>query len=159
VNDARILSSVELTVGEVAQFTLTCCRSHEPPPPLADATQSLDATLHFWQQWAGQYRGRGPLADVALHSLVTLKGLSDRLTGGILAAPTTSLPEQIGGYRNWDYRYCWLRDASFTMLALAGAGFKQEAQAWRDWLIRAIAGHPSQTQIMYTASGARHILE
>ncbi|MFC0399392.1 glycoside hydrolase family 15 protein [Paraburkholderia rhizosphaerae] len=159
VSAAHIRSSIELSVGELAQFTLTCCRSHEPPPARVDATQSLDATLRFWRQWSDQHRGRGPDADAVLRSLVTLKGLSNRLTGGIVAAPTTSLPEHIGGHRNWDYRYCWLRDASFTMLALACAGFEHEAQAWRDWLVRAIAGHPSQTQIMYTADGARHIAE
>jgi GH15 family glucan-1,4-alpha-glucosidase len=159
VDAARIRQCVDLSVGEHLDFVLTCCRSHEPPPPRADATKSLRATLGFWQQWAAQHPGRGPYAGAVLRSLITLKGLTNRLTGGIVAAPTTSLPERIGGTRNWDYRYCWLRDASFTMMALAGTGFEAEAAAWRDWLVRAIAGHPAQTQIMYTTDGARHILE
>jgi GH15 family glucan-1,4-alpha-glucosidase len=158
-DEARIRTCIDLSAGESADFVLTCCRSHEAPPPPADALASLRVTQHVWQQWAARHPGRGPYADAVLRSLVTLKGLTNRLTGGIVAAPTTSLPERIGGARNWDYRYCWLRDASFTMLALAGAGFEDEAQAWRDWLVRAIAGHPAQTQIMYTTDGARHILE
>ncbi|QYD67260.1 glycoside hydrolase family 15 protein [Paraburkholderia edwinii] len=155
----HIRTRIDLAAGETADFVLTCCRSHEPPAPLADASKSLRATQQFWQQWTARHPGRGPYAEAVLRSLITLKGLTNRLTGGIVAAPTTSLPEHIGGKRNWDYRYCWLRDASFTMLALVGAGFEDEAEAWRDWLIRAIAGHPAQTQIMYTTDGARHIPE
>ncbi|MFP3559064.1 glycoside hydrolase family 15 protein [Paraburkholderia sp. SIMBA_049] len=152
-------NTVELSAGDEYTFVLTCCWSHEPPPSQIDAAHSLHETLTFWQRWSAHFPTQGRYADAIRASLVVLKGLSNRLTGGIVAAPTTSLPEYIGGTRNRDYRYCWLRDASFTMLALAGTGFEGEAAAWRDWLVRAIAGHTAQTQIMYTSDGARQILE
>jgi GH15 family glucan-1,4-alpha-glucosidase len=159
IRDARIYSSFELAAGEVCDFVLTCTRSHEPPPRRLLASESLQGTLAFWQEWSAGHPASGPYGSAITRSLVTLKGLTNRQTGGIVAAPTSSLPERIGADRNWDYRYCWLRDASFTMLALAESGVSEEAQAWRDWLVRAIAGHPAQTQIMYTADGERHIVE
>ena len=107
----------------------------------------------------GQVPASGPLAGAVVRSLMTLKALTYAPTGGIVAAPTTSLPEQIGGVRNWDYRYCWLRDATFTLLALMNAGYYEEARAWRDWLVRAVAGSPQQLQIMYGIAGERRITE
>jgi GH15 family glucan-1,4-alpha-glucosidase len=155
-----IQMSVALSAGDTYDFTLTCCRSHEPPPRKVNAARALRTTLRFWHAWAASGDcARGPYAEAVTRSLLTLKGLSNLETGGIVAAPTSSLPERMGGTRNWDYRYCWLRDASFTMFALARTGFEREAQAWRDWLVRAIAGHPSQTQIMYTTEGGRQIIE
>lgn len=152
--DATLRTRTTLVAGEAAEFALTYCRSCEAPPARPDLNAALETTLGFWKDWAK------PAADVAYadavqRSFVTLKGMSNRLTGGIVAAPTASLPEVIGGTRNWDYRYCWLRDASFTLLALASNGYKAEAMAWRDWLVRAIAGHPAQAQISYAADGSR----
>ncbi|BBU33532.1 hypothetical protein BTHE68_72660 (plasmid) [Burkholderia sp. THE68] len=122
--------------------------------------QTLRATLLDWSQWAAQIDlGDDRYADAIRSSLVALRGLTNRVTGGIAAAATTSLPELIGGNLNWDYRYCWLRDASFTMLALAGTGLRAQAQAWRDWLLRALAGEPAQAQTVYTTDGDRHLLE
>ena len=113
----------------------------------------------FWRQWSDQCTPAGPWTDTVKRSLVVLKGLTYAPTGGIVAAPTTSLPEQIGGPRNWDYRYCWLRDATFTLLALMNAGYSDEARAWRDWLFRAVAGSPDQIQIMYGLGGERRLTE
>jgi len=113
----------------------------------------------FWRRWSDRCASAGPWTDVVKRSLVVLKGLTYAATGGIVAAPTTSLPEQLGGVRNWDYRYCWLRDATFTLLALMHAGYYDEAQTWRDWLFRAVAGSPDQLQIMYGLGGERRLTE
>jgi GH15 family glucan-1,4-alpha-glucosidase len=120
---------------------------------------ALRQTEDFWEAWAARCTYRGEWRDAVVRSLVTLKALTYRPTGGLVAAPTTSLPEELGGSRNWDYRYCWLRDATLTLLALMDAGYLDEARAWRDWLLRAAAGSPSQLHIMYGLSGERHLRE
>lgn len=145
--------------GQSASFVLTWGPSHEAPPPPVDPNEALDATTRFWHDWSARCTYRGEWRDPVHRSLLTLKALTYAPTGGIVAAPTTSLPEFIGGPRNWDYRYCWLRDATFTLLALMDAGYFDEAAAWRDWLVRAAAGSPGQAQIMYGLSGERHLLE
>jgi len=145
--------------GETVAFVLTYGEScHKLPAPI-DHEKALRETESFWTKWIGSKKIDGPYAKTIERSLITLKALTYRPTGGIVAAPTTSLPEQIGGTRNWDYRYCWLRDATFTLLALMNAGFFEEAKAWRDWLLRAAAGSPDQLQIMYGVHGERHLLE
>jgi GH15 family glucan-1,4-alpha-glucosidase len=145
--------------GETASFTLTYSPSHLPPPNSVDAQAALTETEAFWRDWAGRCTAAGEWSDIVRRSLITLKALTHRPTGGIVAAVTTSLPEQLGGSRNWDYRFCWLRDATFTLLALMNGGYYEEAQAWRDWLHRAVAGDPAQTQVLYGISGERRLPE
>ncbi len=152
-----------------AQFTVAAgCReifhlawhpSDAPPPPARDAQQCLAETEEFWGSWAARCSYHGRWRDPVLRSLITLKALTHRQTGGIVAAPTTSLPETIGGTRNWDYRYCWLRDSTFTLFALLSSGYREEAEAWREWLLRSVAGQPSQLQIMYGLAGERRLEE
>ncbi|MGW2227520.1 glycoside hydrolase family 15 protein [Streptomyces formicae] len=151
----------EFTVeeGEKVAFVLTWHPSHEPRPPLVDPYDSLRDSLADWRAWAGRCRYEGPHRDAVVRSLITLKALTYAPTGGIVAAPTTSLPEEIGGVRNWDYRYCWLRDATLTLGALLSAGYSEEAEAWRDWLLRAVAGNPDDLQIMYGLGGERRLPE
>ncbi|WP_030378956.1 MULTISPECIES: glycoside hydrolase family 15 protein [unclassified Streptomyces] len=151
----------EFTVreGEKVAFVLTWHPSHEPRPPLVDPYTALRTSLADWQDWAAKCRYDGPHRDAVVRSLITLKALTYRPTGGIVAAPTTSLPEQLGGVRNWDYRYSWLRDSTLTLNALLGAGYLDEAEAWRDWLLRAVAGDPADLQIMYGLSGERRLRE
>ncbi len=115
--------------------------------------------LKHWKKWSSRYKGDGPYREAVLRSLITLKALTHHVTGGIVAAATTSLPEEIGGVRNWDYRFCWLRDSTFTLYALLESGFMDEAERWRDWLVRAIAGDPDQMQIMYGVAGERRLPE
>jgi GH15 family glucan-1,4-alpha-glucosidase len=124
-----------------------------------DGDAALAATSQFWTKWLSRCTPAGPWADAIGRSLITLKALTYAPTGGMVAAPTTSLPERIGGIRNWDYRYCWLRDATLTLLALMDAGYYDEAQAWREWLLRAVAGRPDQVQIMYGIAGERRLTE
>ena len=159
--DAGIVRNrIELSAGDARGFVLTCCRSYDQPPVAADVRAALDVTLQRWARWSARLDPIGErYAEPVRRSLSVLKGLTNRLTGGIAAAATRSLPERIGGDLNWDYRYCWLRDASFTMLALAGTGLRPEAQAWRDWLLRALAGDPAHTQTIYTTEGDSHIAE
>ena len=156
----RLTSVAEFDVdeGQTVPFVLTHGPSHLPPPDAIDADTSLTHTLEFWNEWAGRIP-RGEWDDAVVRSLVTLKALTYAPTGGIVAAPTTSLPEQLGGTRNWDYRFCWLRDATLTLLALMNAGYYDEARAWRDWLMRAAAGAPAQVQIMYGLAGERRLDE
>ena len=151
----------EFTVkeGETVALVLTYGDSYREPPAPIDPHQALQETEKFWADWIGQQTLDGEYAEAIRRSLITLKALTYRPTGGIVAAPTTSLPEEIGGPRNWDYRYCWLRDATFSLLALMNAGHYEEAKAWRDWLVRAAAGSPDQLQIMYGIHGERHLLE
>jgi GH15 family glucan-1,4-alpha-glucosidase len=129
------------------------------PPAAADAFHLLEGASKFWRDWSGRCGAAGPYSDPVSRSLITLKALTFRPSGGIVAAATTSLPEQIGGPRNWDYRFCWLRDATLTLLTLMGSGYYEEALAWRDWLLRAVAGSPDQLQIMYAVSGERRLTE
>jgi GH15 family glucan-1,4-alpha-glucosidase len=145
--------------GDRVPFVLRWTPSHEPLPPRLDAEQTLVDTVAFWEEWAARCTHTGLWHDAVHRSLVTLKALTYAPTGGIVAAPTTSLPEAIGGVRNWDYRYCWLRDATLTLLALVRAGYVGEARAWRDWLLRAIAGSPDEIQIMYGVAGERRLTE
>jgi len=151
----------EFTVhaGKTVAFALTYGVSYSELPAAIDHKRALRETEAYWQKWIGRQTFTGEYAAAIRRSLVTLKALSYRPTGGMVAAPTMSLPEQIGGTRNWDYRYCWLRDATFTLLALMNAGYFEEAKAWRDWLVRAAAGSPDQVQIMYGIHGERHLLE
>jgi GH15 family glucan-1,4-alpha-glucosidase len=145
--------------GERVPFVLTWFPAHQDPPEPVDAEQALRDTEEFWRDWVGGCRYEGEYPEAVRTSLIVLKGLTYRPTGGIVAAPTTSLPELIGGGRNWDYRYCWLRDATFTLYALLNAGFTDEATAWRDWLLRAVAGDPSKAQILYGVGGQRRLPE
>ena len=157
--DLKSIGEFESSAGETIPFVLTYGPSHEPPPRPVDAERALHNALGFWRQWSDQCTPAGPWTDTVKRSLVVLKALTYAPTGGVVAAPTTSLPEQIGGPRNWDYRYCWLRDTTFTLLALLNAGYSDEARAWRDWLFRAVAGSPDQIQIMYGLGGERRLTE
>jgi GH15 family glucan-1,4-alpha-glucosidase len=145
--------------GECVAFVLAYGASYRPPPEPIDAIKALKQTAKVWVDWASQYNGVGTYSDAVVRSLLTLKALTYQPTGGIVAAPTTSLPEVLGGIRNWDYRYCWLRDATFTLLALIDSGFYDEAADWRAWLRRAVAGSPAQVQIMYGLAGERRLNE
>jgi GH15 family glucan-1,4-alpha-glucosidase len=151
----------EFTIGpgDRAPFTVTWRPSHLPPPQPIDPIVELGATEGFWQGWMSACTYDGEWRDAVVRSLLTLKALTYGPTGGIVAAPTTSLPEQLGGVRNWDYRYCWLRDATITLQSLLYSGFQSEAQEWRKWLLRAIAGDPSELQIMYGVAGERRLEE
>ena len=161
LHGAGLTSVAEFTVaaGERASFVLTFSPSHLPPPPALNASAALEDTTQYWQEWTQRCTYRGEWSEAVHRSLITLKALTYKPTGGIVAAPTTSLPEQLGGTRNWDYRYCWLRDATLTLLALMDAGYYDEAAAWRDWLLRATAGSPNQVQIMYGLGGERVLRE
>jgi GH15 family glucan-1,4-alpha-glucosidase len=145
--------------GREYAFDLTWFRSHDKPVQDMNAHVALDATEAWWTEWSSQCNVGGPYRDAVMRSLITLKSLTYRPTGAIVAAPTTSLPERFGGVRNWDYRYCWLRDATFTLYALTSAGYIDEARAWRDWLRRAAAGRPEQLHIMYGIRGERRLTE
>jgi GH15 family glucan-1,4-alpha-glucosidase len=145
--------------GEKVPFVLTWYSSHLRPPEPIDAQRSLDRTDLYWREWASRCTYQGEWRDAVVRSLITLKALTYAPTGGIVAAATTSLPEFIGGVRNWDYRYCWLRDATFTLYSFMEAGYTEEASAWSDWLLRAVAGDPAQLQIMYGAAGERSLPE
>ncbi|MFJ3338368.1 glycoside hydrolase family 15 protein [Streptomyces sp. NPDC086766] len=151
----------EFTVaaGEKVAFVLTWHPSHEPRPPLVDPFESLAHSVEDWRAWAAHCRYDGPHRDLVVRSLITLKALTYKPTGGVVAAATTSLPEEVGGVRNWDYRYCWLRDSTLTLGALLSAGYRQEAESWRDWLLRAVAGDPADLQIMYGVAGERRLPE
>ena len=151
----------EFTVGEGEQvpFVLTWFASHKNPPRAIHPEHALRDTERYWRAWSEQFRGQGKWRDAVMRSLIVLKGLTYAPTGGLVAAATTSLPEQIGGARNWDYRYCWLRDATFALLSLLRHGYREEAQCWREWLLRAVAGSPAQMQIMYGVRGERRLDE
>jgi GH15 family glucan-1,4-alpha-glucosidase len=148
-----------VTEGEVVPFVLTYGPSHRAPPEPIDPIAALSDTEGFWRNWSGSCTAMGEWSGLVRRSLITLKALTYKPTGGIVAAATTSLPEQLGGTRNWDYRYCWLRDATFTLLSLMHGGYYDEAQDWRIWLQRAVAGHPAQVQIMYGIAGERRLNE
>ena len=145
--------------GETRSFTLSWRPSHKETPEPIDPAAALRETESYWREWSSRCRYRGEFRQPVLRSLLTLKALTYGPTGGIVAAPTTSLPEELGGVRNWDYRLCWLRDATLTLIALMDAGYFDEARAWRDWLLRAAAGSPEQLQIMYGLGGERRLLE
>ncbi len=154
------IAEFDVHAGETVPFVLTYGASHLPPPQPLDPIEALQHTESFWTEWIAKSRnGGGPYAEAVKRSSITLKALTYRPTGGIVAAPTTSLPEHIGGVRNWDYRYCWLRDATLSLLALMNEGCFEEARAWRDWLMRAAAGSPAQVRIMYGLAGERRLAE
>ena len=155
----RTVSEFTLNSGDTATFDLTYGSSFEPAPTASDLDKCLHETEAWWHKWISRCTYHGPHAEVVERSLITLKALTYEPTGGIVASPTTSLPEQPGGERNWDYRFCWLRDATFTLFALMHAGYHEEASRWRDWLVRSIAGSPDQLQVVYGVAGERHLLE
>jgi GH15 family glucan-1,4-alpha-glucosidase len=157
--DLKTLGEFDVSAGETIPFVMSYGPSHLQRPQPVDAEQALRRVETFWRRWSSRCCPAGPWSDAVKRSLVALKGLTFSATGGVVAAPTTSLPEQIGGSRNWDYRYCWLRDTTFTLLALMHGGFYDEARAWRDWLLRAVAGSPDQLQIMYGLGGERRLTE
>jgi len=159
VADASISAAFSIAAGEEAEFRLAWFPSHEDVPDQADCTAAVDRTEKWWREWSGRCAYEGPHRETVLRSLITLKALTYAPTGGIVAAATTSLPEEIGGVRNWDYRFCWLRDGSFTVAALARLGYTEEAIALGAWLRRAVAGDPSQLQIMYGIGGEHRLTE
>jgi len=152
-------ASFTVSAGERVPFVLTWNPSHLPAPEPVDAAQELEMTRDFWEKWAARCTYKGQYREAVIRSLITLKALTYQPTGGIVAAATTSLPEDIGGIRNWDYRYCWLRDATITLEALLRTGYTDEACDWRDWLTRAVAGDPGDVQIMYGVAGERRLAE
>jgi GH15 family glucan-1,4-alpha-glucosidase len=158
--NARLESNFTVRPGQRLAFALEHFPSHEAPTNLAlDAEAELLVTERFWRDWVGRCKYQGRWRDEVVRSLITLKALTYAPTGGIVAAPTTSLPEELQGVRNWDYRYCWIRDATLTLDALLRAGYVDEAAAWLDWLLRAAAGSPAQMQIMYGVAGAHRLTE
>jgi GH15 family glucan-1,4-alpha-glucosidase len=157
--DFRIIADFRIAAGQRVPFVLTWSRSHHQDPPIIDAERALEETERWWRSWSDHCTYQGEWQEAVRRSLITLKALTFMPTGGIVAAPTTSLPEQVGGVRNWDYRFCWLRDATFTLLALMEAGYREEARAWREWLLRAAAGKPSQMNILYGLGGERRLTE
>jgi GH15 family glucan-1,4-alpha-glucosidase len=159
--DLKTVAEFTVGAGEEIPFVLTWSPSYRPIPAPADAGATVETATAGWKAWTECYKaeGSGEWSEAVLRSLITLKALTHRETGGIIAAVTTSLPEQLGGPRNWDYRFCWLRDATITLYALTNSGFLEEAGAWREWLLRAIAGLPTQLQIMYGLAGERRLTE
>jgi GH15 family glucan-1,4-alpha-glucosidase len=157
--DLTTVADFNVAHGQRVAFAMQWFPSHRTPPNQCDTNQLLDETQTWWREWAGRSTYRGKWRKAVIRSLLTLKALTYAPTGGIVAAPTTSLPEQLGGTRNWDYRYCWLRDATMTLLALISAGYSDEAAAWREWLLRAVAGNPSELQIAYGVCGERRLPE
>ncbi|MDO8145013.1 glycoside hydrolase family 15 protein [Isoptericola sp. 178] len=159
VSGETIGSRFEVSAGDRVSFVLSYHRSYDPVPEPVDAEEALSDTLEYWRDWVGRTRYEGRYGDAVRRSLITLKSLTYAPTGAIAAAATTSLPEQLGGVRNWDYRYCWLRDAAFTLLALLSTGHREEAKAWREWLLRSVAGDPADLRIMYGLDGRRRLPE
>ena len=157
--DLTTVAEFVIEPGQRVPFVLTWFPSHEPIPDPVDTEAALVETEAFWRDWAGSCCYEGDYREAVLRSLLVLKALTYQPTGGIVAAPTTSLPEQLGGVRNWDYRFCWLRDASLTLLAMLDGGYRDEAESWRGWLLRAIAGEPAQVQIVYGIAGERRLDE
>jgi GH15 family glucan-1,4-alpha-glucosidase len=157
--DLTTVADFTVSAGERVPFVLSWRASHLPLAADVDAEEAIRFTQDWWREWSSRFTYDGPWRDAVMRSLITLKGLTFAPTGGIVAAATTSLPEHIGGVRNWDYRYCWLRDATFTMYSLLMAGYSAEAKEFRDWLLRAVAGDPTSLQIMYSITGKRRLTE
>jgi GH15 family glucan-1,4-alpha-glucosidase len=157
--DRRTVSEFTVRAGESVPFVLTWAPSHLDRPDPVDAFRALSDTVELWERWSARSSVTGRWRDAVQRSLIVLKALTYVPTGGIVAAVTTSLPEQLGGPRNWDYRFCWLRDATYTLQALLAAGYTDEARAWREWLLRAVAGDPAKLQIMYGVDGTRRLPE
>jgi len=150
---SAVVTEFRVRAGQQTSFQLTWTEAHAPPPAERNVTQVLEDTQAWWTQWSQRCSYRGQWREDVVRSLITLKSLTYQPTGGIVAAATTSLPEHIGGTRNWDYRYCWLRDSTFTLYCLLVGGYVEEARAWRQWLVNAAAGDPAQLQIMYGVAG------
>jgi len=157
--DETTVADFTIRAGETVPCTLSWYRSHQTEPAAYDAMAALKEATEHWQSWSRRYTAKSEWREAEIRSLLTLKALTYHPTGGIVAAPTTSLPEKIGGVRNWDYRFCWLRDATFTLYALLLSGYREEAQEWREWLLRAVAGSPSEVQVMYGLAGERRLPE
>jgi len=157
--DMQTSATFRVSAGDRVPFVLTYAPSSGPAPRSVDPEAALEGTEAFWSDWISHAEVTGRWADDIRDSLVVLKAMTYAPTGGLVAAATTSLPEQLGGPRNWDYRYCWLRDATFTLRALINTGYREEAHAWRDWLLRAVAGDPADLQIMYAIDGTRRLTE
>ncbi|MFL6414660.1 MAG: glycoside hydrolase family 15 protein [Bryobacteraceae bacterium] len=157
--EMRTRAEFEVSEGEEVPFVFTWSKSYQQIHSQPEASAVVENVTTAWTHWSKKHTPNGPYTEAVLRSILTLKALTHHATGGIVAAATTSLPEEIGGVRNWDYRYCWLRDSTFTLFALMETGFMDEAKAWRDWLMRAIAGSPEQMQIMYGVDGDRRLTE
>jgi len=157
--DLTTVAEFTVTKGDRVPFVLTWFASHKKPPKEVNAEHALRDTEKFWREWSKKLQTKGEWRDAVVRSLIVLKGLTYEPTGALVAALTTSLPEEIGGVRNWDYRYCWLRDATLTLFSLVSAGYREESKSWRQWLLRAIAGSPAQMQIMYGVGGERRLEE
>jgi GH15 family glucan-1,4-alpha-glucosidase len=157
--DLKTVGEFKVTAGSTATFELTYGSSFRPVPAASDLEKCLRETEEWWREWISRCTYHGPWVETVERSLITLKALTYEPTGGIVAAPTTSLPEQPGGKRNWDYRFCWLRDATFTLFAFMHAGYHEEASRWRDWLVRSVAGSADQLQVLYGVAGERHLME
>ena len=155
----KTVADFTVAAGQCVPFVLTWFPSHQPAPARVDAADGVRRATEWWQDWSGRCRYDGEWREAVLRSLITLKALTYAPTGALVAAPTTSLPEWPGGVRNWDYRYCWLRDATFTLYALTIGGYVGEARAWREWLVRAVAGSPAQVQVVYGIGGERLLPE
>ena len=155
----RTVAEFTVTAGQRVPFELAWSPTHESEPELSDPELSLRETEEWWTAWSDRCTFQGEWREAVVRSLITLKALTYAPTGGIVAAATTSLPECLGGVRNWDYRYCWLRDATFTLYALKMGGYTDEASAWREWLVNTVAGTPSTLQIMYGLAGERRLTE
>ncbi len=157
--DFRTVADFTVSAGQAISFTMSWSRTHDVEPEYRSWHRSLAETDRWWSEWAARCTYHGEWREAVMRSLLTLKALTYMPTGGIVAAATTSLPEKIGGVRNWDYRFCWLRDATFALYALMAGGYQEEARAWRQWLVRAVAGTPSELQIMYGLRGERRLVE
>ena len=157
--DLKTMGEFTVGAGQSVPFVPSNGPSFKSPAAPIDPFEALETTAEFWRQWSSRCPEVGPWTGIVKRSLITLKALTYAPTGGIVAAATTSLPERLGGPRNWDYRFCWLRDATFTLLAFMHLGYYDEARTWRDWLIRAIAGSPRQVQILYSVGGERWLPE
>ncbi len=157
--DWHTVADFTVAEGQRLPFRLTWCPTHSAEPPAKSCEEAFHDTRAWWHKWTSRCTYQGEWREAVLRSLITLKALTYYHTGGIVAAATTSLPEQIGGVRNWDYRYCWLRDSTFTLYSLMTGGYTEEARAWRRWLVDAVAGDPSQLQIMYGLAGERRLTE
>src|SRR6266446_1711197 len=157
--DLTTVAEFTVAKGDRVPFVLTWFASHAEPPRKVNAEHALRDTEKYWGDWSSQFQSKGEWRDAVMRSLITLKGLTYAPTGGLVAALTTSLPEEIGGVRNWDYRFCWLRDAALILLALLRSGYREEAKSWRQWLLRAIAGSPAQMQAIYGVRGERRLQE
>src|SRR5207253_1523567 len=153
------VTSFSVNAGETVPFSLTWFPSHLRETRVRHPQKALDETQRWWEEWSARCTDNSEWREAIVRSLITLKALTYSPSGGIVAAPTTSLPERLGGLRNWDYRYCWLRDATFTLFALLSSGYTEEAAQWRDWLLRAIAGQPHELQTMYGIMGDRRLTE